>query len=211
MVRDSFHLTIPEAADPDLYDIVVGWYPSTGCVDCPPGAADEATATGQIEPSTGKERLRVNGADAYRVAVVPVGWDAAGQGGLTPLDEEFGDAITLEGYGFRFEPGVLDVTLRWSAAEYLDVDYAVFVHLVTPETDGAILAQGDSMPLDGRWPTSLWLPGVAVDDTHAVAIPQGVREGAHWLLVGLYDPVTGDRLPLAGDGDALPLGEVVLP
>jgi hypothetical protein len=66
-----------------------------------------------------------------------------------------------------------------------------------------MLAQGDAPPMGGRWKTFLWLPGVAVDDAHTITLPPNLPAGTYHLLVGLYDPVTGDRLPLPDGRDAM--------
>jgi hypothetical protein len=39
-----------------------------------------------------------------------------------------------------------------------------------------------------------------VDDRHSVALPPDLAAGDYRLAVGLYDPLTGERLPLAGGG-----------
>jgi hypothetical protein len=182
MVRDLFTLTVPADAPPGLYDVQVGWYD--------PG---------------GKERLPVGEGDTVRVAVLPVGWAGTGLQTLTSAGARFGDVITLEGYTWQVEPEAVQVTLRWSTDVFLDSDYTVFVHLVDPEDGDRMVAQGDAPPMGGRWPTSLWLPGVAVDDVHTITLPPDLPAGPYYLLVGLYDPVTGDRLPLPDGRDAMRL------
>jgi hypothetical protein len=196
MVRDTFNLTVPADAPPGLYNVQVGLY----------------------DPVTG-ERLLVGEGDSYRVAVLPVRWQPAGQGALTPVDARFenhptGEAITLEGYVVEAGPEEVQVTLRWlteGSRPSLDTDYTVFVHLVPAEGEGQALAQGDGPPLGGRWPTSLWLPGVALDDIHTIPLTGDLPLGTYHLLVGLYDPVTGDRLALPDGSDALRLTEITLP
>jgi hypothetical protein len=185
MVRDIFTLAVPDDAPPGLYEVQVGWY----------------------NPAT-DERLPVDGGTAFRIAVLPVNWTATEPADLVAMGERFGEAITLEGYAWQADEEGVRVTLRWSADDWLDADYTVFVHLVDAEGDGAAIAQGDGPPLDGRWPTSLWIPGVALDDVHTVALPDGVAAGAYDLLVGLYDPVTGERLRLPDGRDAVRLAGV---
>ena len=87
-------------------------------------------------------------------------------------------------------------------------DYTVFVHLVGAGGDDAALAQGDGPPLDGRWPTSLWPPGLTLDDNHTVPLPENLAAGTYQLLVGLYDPATGERLRLPDGRDAVRLDGV---
>jgi hypothetical protein len=187
MVRDAFTLTVPADAPPGLYDVQVGWY----------------------DPAT-QERLPVAGGSTQRLAVLPVDWQGTGAQTLAPLDIGFGPgsgrgdgrSIRLEGYGWQAGPETLEVTLRWRAEGYQQGDYHVFVHLLDGEE---MVSQGDGPPLDGRWPTLLWLPGVALDDVHRVPLPAGTPGGTYSLLVGLYDPETGARLPASSGGDAVRL------
>ncbi len=181
MVRDQFSLALPADAPPGLYHLEVGWY----------------------EPAGG-ERLAVAGGSSLRLAVLPLAWSGTGGAALEPLAAPFGPAIDLAGWTWQVEPDTLVVTLRWAAAAYPETDYTVFVHLVQPGDDGA-LAQGDGPPLGGGWPTSLWPPGLLLDDEHRVPLPDGLPPGPYELLVGLYDPATGARLPLADGSDALRL------
>jgi hypothetical protein len=182
MVRDQFALTVPAGAPPGLYDLQVGWY----------------------DPVSG-ERLPVGEGNTVRVAVLPVSWTGTKPQPLTSAGARFGDWITLEGYSWQAEPGAMQVTLRWSTDAFLDTDYTVFVHLVDPEDGDRVVAQGDAPPVGGRWPTSLWLPGVAVDDVHTITLPPDLPAGTYPLLVGLYDPVTAARLPLPEGRDAMRL------
>jgi hypothetical protein len=196
MVRDAFTLTVPADAPPGLYDLQVGWYPAAGAT------AGRAT--------TG-ERLPVGGGDAFRLAVLPVAWDGTGSESVKPIQARFGQAITLEGYDLQIDPEAIQVTLRWSADGYLDTDYTVFVHLVEADDGDRVLAQGDAPPLGGRWPTSLWLPSVMLDDVHTVPLPADLPPGTYELVVGLYNPATGVRLPRPDGRDALRLTEINLP
>ena len=58
--------------------------------------------------------------------------------------------------------------------------------------------------------------GEVVTDEHVLFVPSN-HDATYWLAVGLYDPVSGQRLPVqesSGDfapDDALRLGEVMLP
>lgn len=182
MVRDTFTLTVPAEAPPGLYTVELGWY----------------------IPET-QERLSVGEGNTVRVAVLPVGRQAIGPQAMTPLAARFGPAITLEGYTWQVEPGALRVTLRWSAGGYPDADYTVFVHRVALDEADRILSQGDAPPLDGRWPTSLWRPGVVLDDTHLVPLLPDLPSETYHLLVGLYNPTTGYRLSLPDGSDAVRL------
>ncbi len=125
-----------------------------------------------------------------------------------PLNYTFEDGIALVGYGIEHPAeGELCLTLYWRAEGHPSRNYTVFVHLV--DGRGVIVAQGDSQPLGGDYPTSAWAPGELVVDPHC--IPSRVEAGGlHWR-VGLYDLSTMRRLPAYGpDGLQLEADQVVL-
>ncbi|HSJ59111.1 MAG TPA: hypothetical protein VLC95_18120, partial [Anaerolineae bacterium] len=188
MVRDTFTLAIPAGAPPGLYDVQVGWY----------------------DPATG-ERLPVDGTTSARIALLPVGKPPAAVGDVQPVAARFEGGVTLDGYRWQLEGDEVVLNLRWRTETQLDAGYTVFVHLVEAGDGGAPLSQADAPPAGGRWPTYLWLPGVAVDDVHRVRLPAGLAPGVYDLLAGLYDPETGTRLPLAAGGDAVRIRDIVVP
>jgi 4-amino-4-deoxy-L-arabinose transferase-like glycosyltransferase len=110
--------------------------------------------------------------------------------------ERLGSAVELLGYDLRpavRAPGSpLEVTLHWRALETPDRNYHVFVHLLSAE--GTILAQHDGLPQDGARPPYGWLPGEYIADCHRLHLPVTLEDGDYRLAVGLYDPVTAQRL-----------------
>jgi hypothetical protein len=59
----------------------------------------------------------------------------------------------------------------------------------------------DSVPQEGGYPTIWWLPGEVVADRLTLDLPVDAPQGAEYrLIVGLYDPATGERLPVADTG-----------
>jgi hypothetical protein len=85
--------------------------------------------------------------------------------------------------------------LWWQALAPVDTDYTVFVHLL--DTSGSIVAQGDGVPVDGRYPTSAWEVGESIIDPHSLILPPNLPDGEYRLVVGLYNPQDGSRLLLA--------------
>jgi len=79
----------------------------------------------------------------------------------------------------------------------MDVAYTVFVQLLNG--DGKLVAQHDGPPDDGQSPTTGWDQGEQVLDVHRVAVPRDLPPGDYTLIVGLYDPNSGARLPLGPD------------
>ena len=110
------------------------------------------------------------------------------------LDMKLGQQIALRGYALdRTAEGAnkLRLTLYWQALERVNGRYKVFVHVV--DDFGRIVAQQDSDPGSGAAPTQTWRVGEAVTDTYELSLPDG---GPYELLIGLYDPDTGQRLPV---------------
>ena len=127
------------------------------------------------------------------------------------LDAAFGGKVKLLGYELEsreVRPGeTLRITLYWQALMPMKENYSVFVHLIDEE--GLILAQRDTYPGLGNYPTSVWSPGVIVRDTYPVPIPLTAPSPSLVRpLVGLYLLSTMQRLPLAGGGDAIELPAV---
>jgi hypothetical protein len=52
---------------------------------------------------------------------------------------------------------------------------------------------------------------VPLDDVHTNPLPEDLPPGTYELLVGPYDPETGERLPLPDGNDALRLADLGLP
>ena len=83
--------------------------------------------------------------------------------------------------------------------------YKVFVQLL--DVNRQVAAQRDAMPLAGARPTTSWLPGEVLTDAYVLEVPAGLACPCE-LIAGLYDPLTGARLTLAGaDADAASLAQ----
>ncbi len=131
-----------------------------------------------------------------RIKLVPEEWPDE-----SPLVTDgmlFGEGLLLQGHTLRGEvvPGAtLNLQLWWRVQMPTGRDYTVFVHLL--DDAGKIVAQADGVPVDGRYPTSAWELGESIIDSRQLTLPAGVAGGAYRLIVGLYNPVDGNRLPLA--------------
>ena len=104
--------------------------------------------------------------------------------------------LRLVGYDTAVDEddGRLTVRLVWQPLAPLPADYTTFVHLLDEE--GNLLAQQDSQPWDGRYPTTLWPVGETVAETKVLrlpphTIPPRLRIGAYvWPsgeAVGLWE------------------------
>jgi len=75
-----------------------------------------------------------------------------------------------------------------------------------------LLAQVDRQPLQGRVPTSQWLPGGIYADRFDILLPLDIPPGEAQLEVGLYQWTTMERLPVVtAEGQQLPEDRVLLP
>jgi hypothetical protein len=113
------------------------------------------------------------------------------------LEARFGEEIRLRGYDLAEKDDALELTLHWEAMRRPDGYYKVFVHLFDPTT-GGIVAQHDAVPLNWTYPTNWWEAGEFVADR--IILPmEDVPAGRYRVSVGMYDPDTHERLPIADD------------
>lgn len=100
----------------------------------------------------------------------------------------------------------LNVTLRWRAVQRMAQPYTVFLHLA--DATGRPVAQHDSQPRGGAFPTTWWAAGETVVDDVQMPIPPGVPAGNYQLLVGVYQQPSLQRLQVGTGGDVFSLGMV---
>jgi 4-amino-4-deoxy-L-arabinose transferase-like glycosyltransferase len=127
------------------------------------------------------------------------------------LDVTFGDKARLLGYETGDEetrPGEsVEVTLYWQSLAEMDRDYTVFVHLL--DENDLVIAQRDTYPGLGTYPTSLWRVDDVFADRYVLTLPPTVFAPCTGRFeVGLYDFASGERLMATGP-DGQPLGDNV--
>ncbi len=125
------------------------------------------------------------------------------------MEVHYGGAIALRGYDLDWAlwdgTTPVPITLHWEVLGSIDRDLVVFIHVV--DAQDRIVGQGDGPPCNGQYPTSYWENGEWLQDEHLIAMKEGVDAfGDRRILVGLYDPETGERLP-AADPHGSPLGD----
>ena len=179
---DDVHIRVKDwDGGPALLPLVVGYFDEGGAL--PAYSADQ------------KLDLVIVGRVAIPAKTRP---DTAG---MTPTTQfTLGEAVDLIGYKWMppsTEETAYQLRLFWRAREALSEDYVVFVHWLTE--DGTFIAQNDSPPRNGMYPTSAWAAGEIVADDHTLA-PTAPLSGPMRLEVGLYLLATGERL-----------GDVVIP
>jgi len=159
---------------------------------------------------------RLEAVDMFGAAIVPPVIDRVRIAPRQPLpvspqhtmSADFDGRAALIGFDVpqSARPGdVILLRLYWRAQSILNRDYTVFVHLL--DDSNRLIAQADSQPRDGAYPTSAWAVGDVIPDDHTLSLPAGLASGAYTLRVGLYLAPDGPRLPLKSQaGDALTLG-----
>jgi 4-amino-4-deoxy-L-arabinose transferase-like glycosyltransferase len=131
--------------------------------------------------------------------------------GLTLIQVDFGE-VELRGYRVEGEPrpgGELTLTYAWHAKTRPTAIYAVFNHLLT--ADGALAAQADGWPQEGRMLTTQWQKGEYIEDSYTLVIPLDAPPGPYQLTVGVYDAATTERQPAFQGGERLPEDRVSIP
>ncbi len=117
-----------------------------------------------------------------------------------PVSYKLGDLAELIGY--ELKDG--ELTLYWQALGETEQDYTVFTHAL--DAEGNLLRQADNPPAGNAYPTRFWRPGDVIVDAREIG------EGYGRILVGLYSPVDGSRLPVVdGAGTAVPEDAIPLP
>jgi len=118
-----------------------------------------------------------------------------------PVEADFAGLISLLAHEvLEGEDGSLSLVLYWRCMERMENDYTVFVHLL--DAEGNIMAQGDSPPVQGHYPTTMWAVGEMVRDEHPlVGPPEAVARGVRFA-VGWYSAQEG-RLRVVTDHEQM--------
>lgn len=98
-------------------------------------------------------------------------------------------------------------TLDWFAVSASSEALVVFVHIV--DENGEIIAQSDSIPRAGMYPTTAWEFGETFSDVHQLSLPQEIAGGAYDVRIGFYDPNTFQRLLTDAEEDAVTLSQFI--
>ncbi len=102
----------------------------------------------------------------------------------------------------------VDVALVWEIIGTTPDDWTAFVHLVDGE--GQLVAQADGQPLNGDYPTSLWVAPCTFTERRTLTLPDETPAGEYHILIGLYnanDPSL-PRMPATDGGDSFVAGTI---
>ena len=174
----------------------------------PLGAAIEV---GFTDPNQ-QDRLQALDQQGDAIALAVIGWvpvlsrgdlPAARQPARYILDNAIGlDRVQL----VRDIESSITLTLTWQSLQTVPYDATMFIHL--KGTGTGVVAQIDRQPLDGRCPTSVWLPGQIVTDV--IHLPLGEYDGPLTLNMGMYMWPSLERLPVKDASGILQQDNVIV-
>lgn len=160
-----------------------------------------------VAPVLGRVFARVDdgepGIEVGTVKIVPTRSRAAPDNVLAELGDHIA-LVDVQVVPEQVQPGE---TVRFSVQWYVPrgepgQDYTTLIHLGQP--DQPPLATGDSPPLRGDYPTRAWGNGETINDVYALSIPAELQPGRYPVWIGMYDPLTGERLPVTVGGKPQP-------
>ena len=176
---DTYHVAIKPEAElnhaPTQLLIAVGIYDlnELGL----PGKPVTNANSESVEPTIGSAKL------------IPWQWPVPNTS-RAPIN--FFDKVTLTNH--KVDTDAPAIKFTWQVNQPLDTDYTVFIQLWQ---EGQHIAGFDGPPVQGNYPTSLWESGEVVVDIHPLDLST-LPSGEYELLIGLYNPATGERLPAFG-------------
>jgi hypothetical protein len=105
----------------------------------------------------------------------------------------------------ELEPGnKVRVGLYWKALAAPNAERTISVRIL--DSTGVLVAQHDSLPGNGKKPTSWWQKGWELRDVHYLDIAPTAQSGAGALEIVVYDSHSSEIVPFSasdGDGDAV--------
>jgi len=181
IIEDRYLVTIaPTATVPSRIQIEIGFYEHESgrrlWATSPDGTRSELPFVGRMKlaaPEAGNRELR-------------------------PPVLTYGDAISLISADVQapacIQPGsTITVVTTWQASSVIASDYTIFMQVV--DDASTIVAQRDTQPRAGDYPTSYWEPGQIVTDTRTLKLPASMAPGRYRIVTGLYLLATGERMP----------------
>jgi hypothetical protein len=98
----------------------------------------------------------------------------------------------------------LELTLWWQALAESNRDLTRFLHVL--DAEGGLVSQRDGFP--GGFPATSWLSGEYLRDVIRFE-PGELPVGRYQIVVGLYDPATGQRLKTPDGADSILLSQAL--
>ncbi len=136
--------------------------------------------------------------------------------GTRPIRANLENLVELQAFTIEkvhYHPGdTVHLTLYWMALTDLSEDYKTFIHLTDAEVTRQP-TQHDGDPGGDFTPTTRWLPGELVPDTHSLTLPLDLPVGRYHLWADMYQYPSVRNLTVISaeaptDGKRVLLGEI---
>ena len=139
-------------------------------------------------------------------------WVEPHPAGVPTQDVVFGGMLQYLGYdigGLDLWPGRSVIThFYWQVLKPLPEDYTIYIHLrdqkdqVIATWDGPVGRGPIVSGNESYYSTLVWQPGEYISDERRIQLPDGVNPvgDGYRLVIGIYNSVTGERLPVTLDG-----------
>lgn len=198
-----------------------------GLIDAQWAVLDGVLALPQLTPrsvefigSAARKAATIDYADLYRVRPLPLRRAWAFDNGLVLTPYGLSTSLNGQANADPVEAGeVIRLTQAEAASRSLDLRFTwrvtrpqtapvkMFIHVVNEA--GAVVAQRDLEPQEGKADTSKWQSGDAFQDVHGLPLPAGLLPGRYRVEIGIYN--VGDGVRITAEGQAgLVLGYLVL-
>jgi hypothetical protein len=166
--RNPIAIQVPATAyAPETLSVEIGWY----------------------DLETGERLTLPDEVETYTIGTVELQPRLSELNVPNPISISFDNQIELVGYELStLAPSAddaVELTLYWRALQPIPTDYIVFAHIIDPRTT-TIYAGSDAMPADWTKPTSSWLPGEIIIDTHRLIVDVNTPPDIYEVEVGLY-------------------------
>ncbi len=176
---DDLILFVPYDLPPTTYSLVAGMVSASGERLSVPGSIDNLI------------NLR-----ALKVAPVRPGL-LQRERPATKARARTDDSLRLQGFDLWPEDGSPTLRLFWETEDKVAVDWITYIHM--HDSAGERIAQFDGPAIEGLQPTSQWHNNALYIDRRRLDLPEGIEAGEYQLRIGLYDRVSGERLPFQPD------------
>jgi hypothetical protein len=190
LLRSQHDVIVPPSLAGGRYELVLKLHTGSD-------PAGEAFSLGSVNVTSPPRQFNLPA-----TAVAPIGPAQLDQG------------VILAGYEVQPAGQSLNLNLYWQTNTPLTTRYKVFAQLLAAN-GSTVVAQSDSVPAAGQRPSTGWLPGEVITDSHTLNFSVAPAPGVYRLIVGLYNPLTGQRLPVTQEGkvvtDAILVTELNLP
>ncbi|HRF95267.1 MAG TPA: hypothetical protein PLZ51_08730, partial [Aggregatilineales bacterium] len=156
------------------------------------------------------EQLPIIGRDDTPVDVANIGTIAINAPPTTTnILYRLADKIGLSQPTASITENGVQVCLTWSALEFPEGNYNVFVHILS--TNGSPINQYDAAPLNNRYPTGGWRKGEQVNECVTISL-ESLTTDDFLIGIGMVDAVTAARLRMTrADGTQITNDILLIP